>query len=74
MDLVLSLALQAPPCRAAVVSARRETADFGRRCLIGSPWVEAGKMPLNTMPALISVRSRRHPALRSILPNYGVVD
>src|SRR5579864_8496470 len=42
-DLVLKPALQAT-CRAAVETLADETADGGPAMLIGTPWVEAGKL------------------------------
>ena len=42
-DLVLKPAFQAA-CRAAVEALARETADGGPAMLIGSPWVEEGKL------------------------------
>src|ERR1700733_13940660 len=43
-DLVLKPAFQAA-CRAAVEALARETADGGPAVLIGTPWVEDGKLP-----------------------------
>src|SRR5882757_4599872 len=42
-DLVLKPAFQAA-CRAAIEGLARETADGGPAVLIGSPWVEDGKL------------------------------
>src|ERR1700757_5087149 len=42
-DLVLKPAFQAA-CRAAVEALARDTADGGPAMLIGSPWVEGGKL------------------------------
>ena len=42
-DLVLKPAFQAA-CRAAVESLARETADGGPAMIIGTPWVEDGKL------------------------------
>src|SRR3979409_1195310 len=42
-DLVLKPAFQAA-CRAAIEGLARETADGGPAMLIGSPWVEDGKL------------------------------
>src|SRR5215216_3526796 len=42
-DLVLKPAFQAA-CRAAVEALARETADGGPAMLVGSPWVEDGKL------------------------------
>src|ERR1700759_4039648 len=70
-DLVLKPPFQAA-CRAAVETLARETADGGPAMLIGSPWVEEGK--LYTAVALLD--EGRIPALRfkANLPNYGVFD
>src|SRR5712691_6866084 len=42
-DLVLKPALQAA-CRATIEELARETADGGPAVLIGTPWVESGKL------------------------------
>jgi NAD+ synthase len=70
-DLVLKPAFQAA-CRAAVEALARETADGGPAMLIGSPWVEDGK--LYNACALLDggqIAARRYKAN---LPNYGVFD
>src|ERR1700759_276979 len=70
-DLVLKPAFQAA-CRAAVETLARETADGGPAVLIGSPWVEEGKL----YNAVALLDGGRIAALRfkANLPNYGVFD
>src|SRR3954463_11101754 len=70
-DLVLKPALQAA-CRAAVEELARETADGGPAVLIGTPWVEDGKL----YNACALLDDGRITALRfkANLPNYGVFD
>ena len=70
-DLVLKPAFQAA-CRAAVETLARETADGGPAMLIGSPWVEEGKL----YNAVALLDEGRIAALRfkANLPNYGVFD
>ncbi len=70
-DLVLKPAFQSA-CRAAVEELARETADGGPAVLVGTPWVEDGK--LYNGCALLD--DGRIAALRfkSNLPNYGVFD
>jgi NAD+ synthase len=70
-DLVLKPALQAA-CRAAVEALAQDTADGGPAMLIGTPWVEDGK--LHNAVALLD--NGRITALRFKvdLPNYGVFD
>src|SRR5579864_9703879 len=70
-DLVLKPALQAA-CRAAVEALALETADGGPAMLIGTPWVEDGKL----YNAVALLDGGRHAALRFKvdLPNYGVFD
>src|SRR5262249_45823378 len=70
-DLVLKPAFQAA-CRAAVEALARETADGGPAILIGTPWVEEGK--LHDTVALADggrITALRH---KVDLPNYGVFD
>src|SRR5215472_16451455 len=69
-DLVLKPAFQAA-CRAAVEALARETAD-GPAILIGTPWVEDGKL----YNAVVLAEGGRIAALRFKvdLPNYGVFD
>src|SRR6202022_2331275 len=70
-DLVLKPAFQSA-CRAAVETLARETADGGPAMLIGSPWVEDGKL----YNAFALLDGGRIAALRykANLPNYGVFD
>jgi NAD+ synthase len=70
-DLVLKPALQAA-CRAKVEELARESADGGPAVLIGTPWVEEGKLYnaycLLERGVIAAVR------LKVNLPNYGVFD
>jgi NAD+ synthase len=70
-DLVLKPAFQAA-CRAAVEALARETADGGPAMLIGTPWVEEGKLynacALLDGGRIVSLRFKAN------LPNYGVFD
>jgi len=70
-DLVLKPAFQAA-CRSAIEALARETADGGPAVLIGSPWVEDGKL----YNACALLDGGRIAALRykANLPNYGVFD
>jgi len=70
-DLVLKPAFQAA-CRAAIETLARETADGGPAMLIGSPWVDDGKL----YNACALLDGGRIAALRykANLPNYGVFD
>src|SRR6201991_4895923 len=70
-DLVLKPAFQAA-CRAAIEALARETADGGPAMLIGSPWVDDGKL----YNAFALLDGGRIAALRykANLPNYGVFD
>jgi NAD+ synthase len=70
-DLVLKPAFQSA-CRAAVEALARETADGGPAVLIGSPWVEDGKL----YNACVLLDGGRIAAMRykANLPNYGVFD
>jgi len=70
-DLVLKPAFQAA-CRSAVETLARETADDGSAVLIGTPWVEDGKL----YNAYALLAGGRVAALRFKvnLPNYGVFD
>jgi NAD+ synthase len=70
-DLVLKPAFQAA-CRAAVEALARETADGGPAVLIGTPWVEEGRL----YNACALLEGGRIAALRfkANLPNYGVFD
>lgn len=70
-DLVLKPAFQSA-CRAAVEELARETADGGPAMLIGTPWVDDGKL----YNACALLDGGRIAALRfkANLPNYGVFD
>jgi NAD+ synthase len=70
-DLVLKPAFQAA-CRAAVEQLARETADDGPALVIGTPWLDAGKL----YNAAALLEGGRIAALRYKvdLPNYGVFD
>jgi NAD+ synthase len=70
-DLVLKPAFQSA-CRAAIEELARETADGGPAVLIGSPWVEDGKL----YNACAMLDQGRIAAIRfkANLPNYGVFD
>jgi NAD+ synthase len=70
-DLVLKPAFQSA-CRAAVETFARETADNGPAVLIGTPWVEDGKL----YNAYAHLAGGRIGAIRFKvdLPNYGVFD
>src|SRR5438067_868177 len=70
-DLVLKPAVQAA-CRAKVEELARETADGGPAVLIGTPWVEDGKL----YNACCALADGAIAALRFKvdLPNYGVFD
>ena len=70
-DLVLKPALQAA-CRAAVETLARDTADGGPAMVIGTPWVEDGKL----YNAAVLLDGGRVAGLRFKvdLPNYGVFD
>lgn len=70
-DLVLKPAFQSA-CRAEIEQLARETADGGPAMLIGTPWVEDGKL----YNACALLDEGRIAALRfkANLPNYGVFD
>jgi len=70
-DLVLKPAFQAA-CRTATEALARETADGGPAMLIGTPWVEDGKL----YNACALLEGGRIAAVRykANLPNYGVFD
>src|SRR5499425_2619730 len=70
-DLVLKPALQAA-CRAAVEALARDTADGGPAMLIGTPWVEDGK--LYNAAALLDGGRVASLRFKVDLPNYGVFD
>src|SRR2546423_15119767 len=70
-DLVLKPAFQAA-CRAAVEALARETGDGGPAVLIGTPWVEDGK--LHNAYALLAGGRVEAIRFKANLPNYGVFD
>ena len=70
-DLVLNPAFQAA-CRAAVETLARETGDGGPAVLIGTPWVEDGK--LHNAYALLAGGRIETVRFKVNLPNYGVLD
>ena len=70
-DLVLKPAFQSA-CRAAIEALARETADGGPAVLIGSPWVEDGK--LYNACALLDEGRVAAIRFKANLPNYGVFD
>jgi NAD+ synthase len=70
-DLVLKPALQAA-CRAAVETLAAETADGGPAVLIGTPWVEDGR--LYNAVALLDEGRVTSLRFKVDLPNYGVFD
>src|ERR1700744_5238163 len=61
-----------PACRSAIEDLARETADGGPAMLIGTPWVEDGKL----YNACALLEGGRIAAIRykANLPNYGVFD
>jgi NAD+ synthase len=70
-DLVLKPALQAS-CRAAVEQIALDTADGGPAVLVGTPWVEGGK--LYNAAALLDGGRVAGLRFKVDLPNYGVFD
>ena len=70
-DLVLKPAFQSA-CRAAIETLARETADGGPAVLIGTPWVEEGK--LYNAYALLAGGRIEAIRFKVNLPNYGVFD
>jgi NAD+ synthase len=70
-DLVLKPAFQAA-CRAAVEGLARETGEGGPAVLVGTPWVENGK--LHNAVALLDAGMIAAVRLKVNLPNYGVFD
>jgi NAD+ synthase len=70
-DLVLKPAFQAA-CRAAVETLAQETRDGGPAVLIGTPWVEDGK--LYNAYALLTGGRIEAIRFKVDLPNYGVFD
>jgi NAD+ synthase len=70
-DLVLKPALQAA-CRSKIEELARETADGGPAMLIGTPWVEDGK--LYNAYCLLDRGTIAALRFKVDLPNYGVFD
>jgi NAD+ synthase len=70
-DLVLKPAFQSA-CRVAIEELARETADGGPAMLIGSPWVDEGK--LYNACALLDGGRVAAIRFKVNLPNYGVFD
>lgn len=70
-DLVLKPAFQAS-CRAAIEALARETATPGPAMLVGSPWVDGGK--LYNAVALLDGGAITALRYKVDLPNYGVFD
>jgi len=70
-DLVLKPAFQAA-CRSAVEALAGDTADGGPAVLIGTPWVEDGK--LYNAYALLAGGRIEAIRFKVNLPNYGVFD
>jgi NAD+ synthase len=70
-DLVLKPAFQSA-CRTAIEALARETADGGPAVLIGTPWVEDGK--LYNAYALLDGGRIEAIRFKVDLPNYGVFD
>jgi NAD+ synthase len=70
-DLVLKPAFQAA-CRAAIEALARETASGGPALLVGTPWVDGGK--LYNAVALLDGGKIAALRFKVDLPNYGVFD
>src|SRR5450631_3619891 len=70
-DLVLKPAFQAV-CRAAVEALARETASGGPALLVGTPWLDGGK--LYNAVALLDGGAIAALRFKVDLPNYGVFD
>src|SRR5689334_9909727 len=70
-DLVKKPAFQTA-CRVAIEALARETADGGPAMLIGTPWVDDGK--LYNACALLDGGRIAHIRYKVNLPNYGVFD
>lgn len=70
-DLVQKPAFQAA-CRVAIETLARETADGGPALLVGTPWVEDGK--LYNACALLDGGRIAGLRFKCNLPNYGVFD
>ena len=70
-DLVLKPAFQAA-CRAAIETLARETAASGPALLVGTPWLEGGK--LYNAVAMLDNGAITALRFKVDLPNYGVFD
>src|ERR1700722_17028695 len=70
-DLVLKPAFQSA-CRSAIEELARDTSDGGPAMLIGTPWVEDGK--LYNAVALLDGGKVASLRFKANLPNYGVFD
>jgi NAD+ synthase len=70
-DLVLKPAFQAA-CRAAIEALARETASAGPALLVGTPWLDGGK--LYNAVALLDGGAIAALRFKVDLPNYGVFD
>ena len=70
-DLVLKPAFQAA-CRSAIEALARETATPGPAMLVGSPWVDGGK--LYNAVAMLDGGAITALRYKVDLPNYGVFD
>src|SRR6476661_11243861 len=70
-DLVLKPAFQAG-CRAAIEALARETASSGPALLVGTPWLDSGK--LHNAVALLDGGAIVALRYKVDLPNYGVFD
>lgn len=70
-DLVLKPAFQAG-CRSAIETLARETSSGGPALLVGTPWLDAGK--LHNAVALLEDGVIAALRYKVDLPNYGVFD
>ncbi|MCS3931025.1 NAD+ synthase [Bradyrhizobium elkanii] len=70
-DLVQKPAFQ-DACRAAIEALARETADGGPAVLVGTPWIEDGR--LHNACALLDGGKIAALRFKCNLPNYGVFD
>ena len=70
-DLVLKPAFQAG-CRSAIETLARETSSGGPALLVGTPWLDAGK--LHNAVALLEAGVIAALRYKVDLPNYGVFD
>jgi NAD+ synthase len=70
-DLVLKPAFQAA-CRGAVETLARETADRGPALIVGTPWVEDGRV--HNAACLLDGGRIAGVRFKVDLPNYGVFD